>query len=117
MKKIILLIFIMIMLQSLYSYDVQIGSGTNHYVNSNDYFPICVGSDYSYSQSIYMAGDFWNSPTSQEKIYRIAFNYGVFRNMTNSDDWDIYLGTTSNIFLFLRFFINFLSLWIEKIVI
>ncbi len=96
MKKVILLVFIMILLQSLFSYDVQIGSGTNHYVNSNDYFPICVSADYSYSQSIYMAGDFWNSPTSQEKIYRIAFNYGVFRNMTNSDDWDIYLGTTSN---------------------
>ncbi len=96
MKKLIILLLSLILLQSLFAYEVQMGSGTNHYVNSNHYFPISVESNYSYSQSIYLSQDFWNTPTSQEKIYRISFNYGVFRNITNADNWTVYLGTINS---------------------
>ncbi|MCF7859076.1 MAG: choice-of-anchor D domain-containing protein [Candidatus Cloacimonetes bacterium] len=70
---------------------VQIGAGTA----TNEHLPIEPFYGYSYSQTIYLASDFGTIP-ADKRIEKIWYNYSWGGGDADSDDWTIYMGTTSD---------------------
>ena len=93
MKKLLLFITTMLLWSfSLYSVDVQIGSGTT----TTSYFPIYSCYNYSYSQQIYLAGEISDAGGGIGPITKIRFFYSSGGTSYSTwSDWTIYLGNTS----------------------
>ncbi|MGB4205514.1 MAG: fibronectin type III domain-containing protein [Bacteroidales bacterium] len=93
MKKLLLFITTMLLWSfSLYSVDVQIGSGTT----TTSYFPIYSCYNYSYSQQIYLAGEISDAGGGIGPITKVRFFYSSGGTSYSTwSDWTIYLGNTS----------------------
>jgi len=90
MKKIMKsLLLLIIIVANVFNSSAQVTLGDESLTNGQT--PINPSKEYSYSQMIYLAEDINTSGA----ISAIKFTKsGV--NLTNSDDWTIYLGHTSN---------------------
>ncbi|MCF7867396.1 MAG: choice-of-anchor J domain-containing protein [Candidatus Cloacimonetes bacterium] len=70
---------------------IQIGNGTS----TAQHLPIEPYYGYSYTQTIYQSGDF-GTVGANPQIETIWYNYSFTGGDDDSDDWTIYMGTTTN---------------------
>jgi hypothetical protein len=90
-KKLYTFLALILCINFSFSQVVSIGNETN----TGDNIPVALSYGYTYSQSLYLASEIGQSGT----IYRISFEGNSSLGLTNSDNWSIYIGhTTQDVF-------------------
>ena len=86
-KKLYVFLALILCMNFSFSQVVTIGNETD----TGDNIPVALSYGYTYSQSLYLASEIGQSGT----IHRISYEGNSSLGLTNSEDWVIYIGHTS----------------------